>query len=170
MKRQYGFGFLHIFGLILIFLIATIGFQTYQKRAARLAEEHAEAVRVERVSKELQVLIDLSRELADAAQLAAATGRIAMATLVARLQDVHRRIQNATASDCALQAKAPLDMQAGFMSHAFISFMSNSGGTGEAVAKSLFERAEDQKSKFQAAVAVCRESLQLKPVGVGAAG
>lgn len=169
MNNQRGFGFLHIVGLLFLGLVATIGYQKYQAHAALKAAQRAEAVRVERLSRELRMLNDLSRELADAAQLAGATSRIAMATPVARLQDIHRKIQDAVVSDCAQMAKGPLDMQALFLSQAFIGFMSNVDGSGEFVAAKLIERAADQKSKFNAAVAVCNESIQgSKQTGQGA--
>lgn len=93
----------------------------------------------------------------DAAQVASTTSRIALSGPVATMQSLRREAEQLKVSPCMDLAKAHLVASMGDAIEAFLVFMRNEMGLGEAMAQSHFADSRTNLQAFKAARADCRQ-------------
>lgn len=162
MIKQRGFGFLHIFGIFILIVLAAVGYQQYRKKVE--AEAIAEAKRIEvaekkanakKIEAQVNAMLEIDKEFDGAADLAGATARIALAPQVRSIQEIQARIEKLPADGCAIEVKAALERQVDASVRGFIAFMRKEEY------ESRLKQMESLKEKFvflKEAVA-CKEQL-----------
>ena len=163
MNNQRGFGFLHIVAILFFAIAAGIGYQQYRKKVeaeaiaeAQKKETEARRVNAEKITGQIIAMVEISRELNSATDLAGATARIALAPQVQRIQEIQFRIGKLSADGCAAPAKEALENQAQLSVDGFIAFMGKSEFDSHL---KLFESTK-QNLVFLEQMTACREQIE----------
>lgn len=159
MQHQKGFGLFHVIILLLIGIPLGVAVQHYFKKAEAEKMRLAEVARIEKTSKDLDAIGQIATEYRNAVQLASVTSRIALATPVQRIQDVHQRLKSKEVSGCAAISKVLLDAEMTLVEQAFISFMEGSDSVNKEISESMFRSAGQKKVAYSISVSECQKEL-----------
>jgi len=130
---QRGFGFLHVFGLVILIAVSAIGFSAYRKAEAKKAElenQRQESVKrlegFKRVVADINAIKKLDSEWGEAVSVAGVTSRIALATPVQKLMEIKRKMEELPATGCSAPVKEAELKKMKATAQSFLEFMENS--------------------------------------------
>ena len=177
MKRERGFGFLHLI-LALIVVVAALGFWKHQSK--KMEAQAAEQLRLEteqkrKVSEEREALAkrleaegrkdEFEKSIAslkgirgrwqDAERLAQSTSRIALAQPVASLQQIKRETEGIVVPPCLDAAKGHLVSAMNWTIEGFIQFMTDKKFS-EFTTPPYFESARKEFSEYESSKDSCQ--------------